>query len=140
MVFPMPKNLVLQVAGPTPAVYPYSYDPKEIVVVDEAGKPIDISAAGGRFVYCSNRGHDSIAIFSVDSKAGMLTSVGWTPTQGRQPRFIALDPSQRFLYAANEQGDTIVTFRVDLATGRLTPTGQVVRNATPVTIVFTARS
>jgi hypothetical protein len=50
MVFPMPKNLVLQVAGPTPAVYPYSYDPKEIVVVDEAGKPIDISAAGGRFV------------------------------------------------------------------------------------------
>jgi hypothetical protein len=50
MVFPMPKNLMLQVAGPTPTLYPYSYDPKEIVVVDEAGKPIDISAVGGRFV------------------------------------------------------------------------------------------
>ena len=95
-----------------------------------------IVSAGGRFVYCSNRGHDSIAIFSVDPKAGLLTSVAWTPTEGRQPRFITLDASQRFLYAANEQGDTVVTFRVDRATGRLTPTGQVVRNVTPVTIAF----
>jgi hypothetical protein len=50
MVFPMPKNLIVQVAGPSPAVYPYSYDPKDILVVDEAGKPVDISTVGGRFV------------------------------------------------------------------------------------------
>ena len=95
-----------------------------------------IASANGRFVYCSNRGHDSIAIYAADPKTGLLRSIGWTPTQGKGPRFICLDPSQRFLYAAHEQGDTVVTFRVDLATGRLTPTGQVVRTASPVTIAF----
>jgi 6-phosphogluconolactonase (cycloisomerase 2 family) len=119
----------VQIVPSLPSDFTGNSTPAEIVV-----------SAGGRFVYCSNRGHDSIAVFSVDPKAGLLTPVGWTPTQGKQPRFIALDPSQRFLYAANEQGDTIVTFRVDRATGRLTPTGQVVRNASPVTIAFTSRA
>jgi 6-phosphogluconolactonase len=91
----------------------------------------------GRFVYCSNRGHDSIAIYSAHPKTGRVSSVGWAPTQGAQPRFIGFDPSYRFLYAANERSDTIVAFRVDSATGRLTPTGQVVKNASPVTIAFT---
>jgi 6-phosphogluconolactonase (cycloisomerase 2 family) len=90
----------------------------------------------GRFVYCSNRGHDSVAIFVADPKNGLLSSVGWESTRGKRPRFIALDPSYRFLYAANEQSDTIVTFRVNSATGRLTPTGQMVSNASPVTIAF----
>lgn len=57
-------------------------------------------------------------------------------SQGRTPRFIGFDPSHRFLYAANEQSDTVVTWRADSATGRLTPTGQIVRNASPVTIAF----
>jgi 6-phosphogluconolactonase (cycloisomerase 2 family) len=90
----------------------------------------------GRFVYVSNRGHDSVAIFSADPETGKLAPVGWQSTQGRTPRFLSLDPANRFLYAANEQGDTIVTFRVDQATGRLTPTGQVIKNASPVTIAF----
>jgi 6-phosphogluconolactonase len=93
-------------------------------------------SATGRFVYCSNRGHDSIAIFAADNKSGVLQSVGWESTRGKRPRFIALDPSSRFLYAANEQSDTIVGFRVNSATGRLTPTGQMVSNASPVTIAF----
>lgn len=93
-------------------------------------------SANGRFVYGSNRGHDSVAVYATDPKTGLLTSIGWTPTQGRGPRFICLDPSQRFLYAANEQGDTVVTFRVEAATGRLTPTGQVVQTASPATIAF----
>jgi 6-phosphogluconolactonase len=93
-------------------------------------------APEGRFVYCSNRGHDSIAIYSTHPKTGMLASVGWVPTQGKSPRFIGFDPSHRFLYATNEQSDTIVAFRVDSATGGLTPTGQVVQNASPVTVAF----
>lgn len=93
-------------------------------------------SADGRFVYCSNRGHDSIAIYATDPKTGWLTAVGWAPSQGRGPRFVSLDPSQRFLYAANEQSDTVVTLRVDRGTGRLTPTGQVVQIASPATIAF----
>jgi 6-phosphogluconolactonase len=53
------------------------------------------------------------------------------------PRFIGLDPAGRYLNAAHEQGDTVVTFRVDADKGLLAPTGQVINNASPVTIVFT---
>jgi 6-phosphogluconolactonase (cycloisomerase 2 family) len=93
-------------------------------------------AAGGRFVYCSNRGHDSIAIFTAHPATGLLTSVGWVSSLGRTPRFIGFDPSCRLLYAANEQSDTVVAFRADPATGRLAPTGKEVHNASPVVIAF----
>jgi 6-phosphogluconolactonase (cycloisomerase 2 family) len=93
-------------------------------------------SASGRFVYCSNRGHDSIAIFAADAGTGLLTSVGWVSSRGRVPRFIGFDPSHRFLYAANEQADTVVSWLADSSTGRLTPTEQVVRNASPCTIAF----
>ena len=92
----------------------------------------------GRFVYGSNRGHDSIAIFSTDAE-GLLSPVGWQPTQGKDPRFAGLDPSGHFFNAANEQGDTVVTFKVDPASGKLTPTGQVIRNSSPVTIVYAGK-
>jgi 6-phosphogluconolactonase len=91
---------------------------------------------GGRFVYCSNRGHDSVAIFAVDQASGLLTSAGWVSTQGRIPRFIGMDPAGRLLYAANEQSDTIVAFRADPESGRLAATGQAIKNASPVTIAF----
>lgn len=97
-------------------------------------------APSGKFVYGSNRGHDSIVAFAVDQASGLLTSLGWEPTQGKTPRFFALDPSARFLYAANEASDTIVTFRVDAQTGKLAPTGEVVKNASPVCIVFASPS
>jgi 6-phosphogluconolactonase len=93
-------------------------------------------APSGRFVYGSNRGHDSIAIFAVDDATGVLSPVGWEPTQGRAPRFFALDPSGAFLYAANQNSDTIVAFSVDQNTGRLKPTGQVVKTGSPSSIVF----
>src|SRR5713101_7484252 len=57
-------------------------------------------APSGRFVYGSNRGHDSIAIFAVDDATGVLTPAGWEPTQGKTPRFFGVDPSGTFLYAA----------------------------------------
>ncbi len=90
----------------------------------------------GRFVYCSNRGHDSVAVFAADANTGHLSSLGWVPTRGRTPRFIGFDPAQRFLYAANENSDTVVGWRGDPETGLLTATGQTIRNASPVTIAF----
>jgi 6-phosphogluconolactonase len=93
-------------------------------------------APGGRFLYGSNRGHDSIAIFAIDRSSGLLTSIGWEPTQGRTPRFFGLDPSGTHLYAANQNSDTVVIFRINPATGKLTPTGEIVKVASPSTIAF----
>jgi 6-phosphogluconolactonase (cycloisomerase 2 family) len=102
---------------------------------DNTAAEIAVSA-GGRFVYCSNRSHDSIGIFAADPGTGLLTSIGWVPSRGRVPRFIGFDPAHRFLYAANEQADTVVSWLVDPSTGRLAPTEQVIRNASPCTIAF----
>jgi 6-phosphogluconolactonase len=77
-------------------------------------------------------------MFAVDPKTGTLRSTGWAPSQGKTPRYIALDPSQRFLYVTNEQSDTVVPFRVDRKTGHLTATGQSIKNGTPVTIAFSS--
>ena len=104
-------------------------------VGNNAGSEIAV-APSGKFVYGSNRGHDSIGIFAVDPTNGRLSPVGWESSQGKGPRFFALDPSGKFLYAANELSDTIVTFRVNQDTGKLSPTGQVVNTGTPVCIVF----
>jgi 6-phosphogluconolactonase (cycloisomerase 2 family) len=90
----------------------------------------------GKFVYVSNRGHNTIAIFRVDDATGKLSPVAWEPTQGVQPRFFALSPDGGLLYAANQATDTIVTFRVDRESGTLTPTGQIVETGSPVSIVF----
>jgi 6-phosphogluconolactonase (cycloisomerase 2 family) len=93
-------------------------------------------APSGRFVYVSNRGHDSIAIFAVDRADRSVTPVAWVPTQGRTPRYFGLDPAGSFLYACNQNSDTIVTFRVDRESGGLTPTGQILQSNTPVCIAF----
>jgi 6-phosphogluconolactonase (cycloisomerase 2 family) len=101
-----------------------------------ASTAAEIAVSGdGRFVYCSNRGHDSVMTLAVEP-SGLLATIGWDATQGRGPRYIGLDRAGRFLQAANEQGDTVVTFARDPASGRLTPTGQVIKNASPVTIVY----
>src|SRR5207244_5310994 len=93
-------------------------------------------APSGRFVYGSNRGHDSIAIFAIDQSTGLLTSVGWEPTQGKTPRFFGLDPLGTHLYAANQTSDTVVIFRVNETTGKLTPTGETIEVKSPTTIAF----
>lgn len=93
----------------------------------------------GKFLYGSNRGHDSIAIFAIDSATGKLSVVGHESTQGKTPRNFALDPTGTFLYAANQSTDSIVAFRVDQKTGKLTPTGQKIEVPSPVCIVFEKR-
>lgn len=90
----------------------------------------------GRFIFVSNRGHDSVGSFSVDAASGRLAPVQWTSSEGKGPRFCTLDPTSTFLYAANENSDTIVTFRVDGRTGRLRRTGPLIQTASPVCIVF----
>ena len=90
----------------------------------------------GRYVYGSNRGHDSIAIYLADPGSGLLETVGWQSTQGSMPRFFGFDPSGDLLCACNQGSDTIVNFRVDQSTGRLSPIGNPVRTGSPVAIVF----
>jgi len=89
-----------------------------------------------KFLYTSNRGDDSIAIFRIDPSRGTLTFVDRTPTQGKTPRNFAIDPSGTFLLAANQDSGNIVTFRIDGGTGRLTPTGEVLDVPSPVCILF----
>ena len=85
----------------------------------------------GKFLYGSNRGHDSIAVFSIDQDSGRLTAVDHTPTQGSYPRNFNLDPSGRWLIALNRESNNVVTFAVDQQTGRLTATGQVLELPSP---------
>ena len=90
----------------------------------------------GRFVYGSNRGHDSIAIFAIDQDSGRLRSVGHESTQGKVPRNFNLDPTGSLLLAANQDSDTIVAFRIDPDRGTLTATGAVTQTPHPVCIQF----
>lgn len=93
----------------------------------------------GKFLYGSNRGHDSIVIYSVDPATGMIGPIGWESVQGKKPRFFGLDPDASHLYAANENSHTIVEFRINQKTGKLTPTGQVIETGSPTCIVFATR-
>ena len=95
---------------------------------------ITVSADGG-FIYASNRGHDSVAVFSVDAATGRLAPVEWVQTD-RTPRFLTLDPSGRFLFVASEDDDTITAFAVSAESGRLSRVGQPVRTGSPVCIIF----
>ncbi len=92
----------------------------------------------GKFLYGSNRGHDSIAVFAINARKGTLTPAGDVPTLGKEPRSFAIDPTGTFLFAANQKSDNIVEFRIDPANGRLTPTGKVLEVPTPVCVTFVA--
>jgi 6-phosphogluconolactonase len=86
----------------------------------------------GRFLYGSNRGHDSIAIFAIDPAAGALTPAGHQPTGGRNPRNFALDPSGAWLVAGHQNTNDIHFFRVDPQRGTLTPTGEALACPAPI--------
>jgi len=90
----------------------------------------------GKFLYASNRGHESIAVFAIDPTKGTLKVVEYTPTGGKEPRGFAIDPTGTLLFAANQKSDNIVVFKIDPVTGRLTPTGKVLEAPTPVAVTF----
>jgi 6-phosphogluconolactonase len=92
----------------------------------------------GKFLYGSNRGHDSVAVFAINTRKGTLTPLGHAPTLGKTPRNFAIDPTGSYLFVANQDSDNIVQFRIDPNTGLLTPTGQVLEVSSPVCVTFLA--
>ena len=92
----------------------------------------------GKFLYSSNRGHDSIALFHIDAATGKLTSAGDFSVEGKEPRHFAIDPHGKFLLAEDQLSDKIVTFRIDQKNGALTPTGDSVKVPSPVCLAFLA--
>ena len=90
----------------------------------------------GKFLFASNRGDDSIAVFAIDSHTGMLTHVETDSTGGKTPRNFAIDPTGSWLLAANQDSDDIVVFRVDQKTGHLKASGDVLKVPSPVCLKF----
>jgi 6-phosphogluconolactonase len=90
----------------------------------------------GKFLYGSNRGHNSIVVFAIDPRTGIPSLVEHVSTEGNWPRNFVIDPSGRFLLVANQRSDNVVVFRVDAQTGRLKPSGQKETVPTPVCLKF----
>ncbi|MBI3698129.1 MAG: lactonase family protein [Acidobacteria bacterium] len=111
--------------------------PKDFTSTNNSTAEVQVHPSG-KFLYGSNRGHNSIAVFAIDAAKGTLTPIEQVPTQGKTPRNFGIDPTGAYLFAANQQSDTIVIFRIDAKTGRLTPTGQVLEVASPVCVKFVA--
>ena len=90
----------------------------------------------GKFLYVSNRGHDSLAIFRIDERTGRVTVAGHASSGGRTPRDFGIDSTGSFLLAANQASDNVVVLRIDRQTGALAPVGQPVPVPRPVCVVF----
>jgi 6-phosphogluconolactonase len=88
----------------------------------------------GKFVYGSNRGDDSIAVFACDPETGRLTFIERVPTGGKTPRQFEIDPTGLYLLAANQDSNTVVVFRIDPASGRLQPAGSQVQTDNPMCV------
>jgi 6-phosphogluconolactonase len=92
----------------------------------------------GKFLYASNRGDDSIAIYAIEQSKGTLAQVGSVHTGGKEPRSFEIDPTGRLLFAENQNSGNIVVFKIDQKTGLLTPTGKVLDVGSPVCLKFVA--
>jgi 6-phosphogluconolactonase len=90
----------------------------------------------GKFLYGSNRAHESLVIFSIDQKTGQLTYVGHQNVMGKTPRNFAIDPTGNFVLVANQDSDNVTIFKRDATTGKLTPTGKEIAVSMPVCLKF----
>jgi 6-phosphogluconolactonase len=90
----------------------------------------------GKFIYGSNRGHDSIAVFAIKGRNGTLEPVEYVSTKGKTPRHFAIDPTGNYLFAANQDSDEVVVFRIDPETGKLSSTDTFLKTPVPVCVVF----
>jgi 6-phosphogluconolactonase len=93
----------------------------------------------GRYLYASNRKHDSIAWYVIDEDTGRLTYQDEISSGGKEPRGFAIDPTGSFLLAAHERSDNVVVFQIDPATGRLIKTGLEASVSHPVCVKFLDR-
>lgn len=106
---------------------------------DYAGKSYTsevLTSPDGKTLYCSNRGHDSIAVFRIDATSGELELVELESTQGKTPRGFGIDPRGNYLLVGNQGSHTVTVLKIDTTTGGLTPTGQQLQVPTPVCVVF----
>jgi 6-phosphogluconolactonase len=119
---------------------PFGFSELQAVSALPAGySGVNLSAAvhispDGRTLYAANRGHDSIAVFSIDEATGRLALLQHVPAQGRCPREFIIDPTGRFLFAANQNSDTVAAFSIERGSGRLAPNGQVVEVPRPACV------
>src|SRR5262249_4594498 len=90
----------------------------------------------GKFLYGSNRGHNSIAIFTIDPKTGKLTAAGQQGTNIKTPRNFVIDPTGHYLLVGNQDGNSIVVFQIDPENGQLKPTDTLVEVTSPVCLRF----
>jgi 6-phosphogluconolactonase len=90
----------------------------------------------GKFLYASNRGHDSLAVFAIDAATGALSSVELMPCGGKAPRNFALTPDGAWLVCAHQDSNTLCSFRVDAATGKLTRVPGTISVPSPVCVLF----
>ena len=123
------KFTTLSSVGTLPADYSGNSSTAEVLV-----------HPNGSFVYGSNRGHDSIAVFALDAKSAALTPVGTTSTGGKTPRNFRIDPTGKFLLAENQGSDSIVVFKIDTASGKLSQVGQPLTVGAPCCIKFFDRA
>ena len=93
-------------------------------------------STSGKFLYGSNRGHDSIVVFEIDQRTGKLKPIEHVSTEGKWPRNFTIDPTGAFLLVANQRTDNVVIFSIDAKTGRLKPTGVVEQIPSPVCLKF----
>jgi 6-phosphogluconolactonase len=120
---------ILQTISTEPAGYNGPHSTAEIAV-----------HPSGKFLYGSNRGHNSIVGYRIDPSTGLLSVIGFAAQDVNFPRNFAIDPGGKWLYVANQKGDTIVQFEINQQTGELKPTGQITRSITPVAMVFRTAS
>jgi len=90
----------------------------------------------GKFLYTSNRGHDSLVVYSIDAQSGELTLQQRVPSRGKVPRYFTFDPSNKWLIVSNQEGGNVVVFAVDAKSGELKPVGEQVPIAKPMAVVF----
>jgi 6-phosphogluconolactonase len=127
----------------------FSYDPaagvlREIQVITSLPEgftgenyPAEVLVhPSGQFLYGSNRGHDSIAVFRIDANTGKLTPVGHQPSGGRGPRNFNIDPTGAWMIVGNQSTDNVLFFRIDAQSGALTPTGQTLEAPSPICFKF----
>ena len=103
---------------------------------ENSGADIHIHPSG-KFLYVSNRGHNSIASFVIDQDSGKLQGLEYTSTQGKTPRNFAISPEGNYLYVANQDSNSIAILEIDEETGKLASRGQPFEAMTPVCIEFT---